>query len=131
METKLGDKVLIIKSKKMSLPEVRSINCIFDSDFSSRGFLGGRKIKNFWFYLDERDNTLQFKGGMVSAPQIMKDYMEYLIKSFSELKYSDFRYGTIGSDNEIEVEPSINLSGEQFLNYLREKHREEVINNLL
>ena len=134
MEIILGDKKLILSEKilvgKKDIPEVRKINCIFDKEFR-RHSNTDKTVKNFWFYLDERDNTLHFKQGMVGAPQEMKDYMNYLISGFSILKLSDFRYGTIGTDVEFPNEPTINITGEDFLNFVKSNYRQETINNIL
>lgn len=134
MEIILGDKKLILSEKilvgKKDIPEVRKINCIFDKEFR-RHSNTDKTVKNFWFYLDERDNTLHFKQGMVGAPQEMKDYMNYLISGFSILKNSDFRYGTMGTDVEFPNEPTINITGEDFLNFVKSNYRQETINNIL
>ena len=132
MEISLGDKKLALSNKatNFSIPEVRKINCIFDKEFP-RNSNTDKTVKNFWFYLDERDNTLHFKQGMFGAPKEMRDYMDYLINIFSILKLSDFRYGTMGTDVEFPNEPTITITGEEFLNFVKSNYRQETINNIL
>lgn len=90
--------------------------------------------KEFSCYLDERDNT--FKpfyppDALFSSDGELWEVGEFLIKSFSNLKRKDFRYGTIGIDKQYSYEPTINILGQDFLLYLQSEYRDDLIKNLI
>lgn len=92
---------------------------------------------NLLIYLDERDNTLNFKK--FRDEDYTKEEIEicdYLKESFNKLKSSNVAYGNIGKqvvdDREsIIYEPTQNIFVSDFFKFLKVEKRNQIINSVI
>lgn len=120
------DKIkLNLKKKNLNIPELRVIDCEWILDSKS-----DCDINPFSFFIDERDNTINFNQPISEYPIELQNSLTQIIQNFSIFKSKDFRYGTIGKDVDITIEPTIHITGENFFNFLITENRESLINNI-
>ncbi len=116
MKVSLGD--FSVKSQE---PTFSPGICVLDI-LTKNGF-------TFKCYMDERDNT--FKPHYLMVNDEVLAIGDYLMLKYSKLKGSDFRYGKMGLDSDVHLEPSRILTSKEFLSYLQSEHREETIKKLI
>lgn len=109
--------VIEFRSDIDTIPGVRYITVIFDDNLKYSGI-----------QIDTRDNTIQIVTNyLISSDQyaIVND----ILNNFNLFKKTEVGYGD--PDSWIKYQPTKNIKVVDFLNYLKSKNREELIDKLI
>jgi hypothetical protein len=125
MKINYKNTTLNFELKTNSLPKTHDIYVDFDDKISI--------IK-----IDTRDNTIFFNDKKYSKSttayninEYEKDIINAIFYDFEEFKKTDFRYGNIKNGDRPGYSPSKNIEIVDFLNYLKSRNREELIDKII
>jgi hypothetical protein len=81
------------------------------------------------FYIDERRNTIRLRDTL--EKKFENSIFNQITKYYNLMKKSDISYGNIETSVDIEYEPVKNILIEDFINFLKQESRNQIIDRII